>query len=171
MKCVFLRYVANQKGYKCYHPPSRKTLIFVDVSFFETIHCFTSSHVSSQGESKIRIGSSGLPYLSHLMYLTWDIFRTMEKQKSMLALIEERGSLYLKKANNFKSMRGRKISSWNSMTLTKVPLLILLVQVMYFLIWIYLLHIAKEFMIVLIIQLLIFSHMNNYPLLIKLFSS
>jgi hypothetical protein len=34
-KCVFLGYSSTQKGYKCYHPPSKKLLISRDVRFEE----------------------------------------------------------------------------------------------------------------------------------------
>ena len=47
-KCVFLGYSSTQKGYKCYHPPTKKYLISVDVTFNEDESYFTNSHV--QGE-------------------------------------------------------------------------------------------------------------------------
>ena len=34
-KCVFVGYSNTQKGYKCYHPPTRRFLISMDVTFQE----------------------------------------------------------------------------------------------------------------------------------------
>lgn len=33
--CVFLGYAANKKGYQCYHPPTQKMFITLDVFFHE----------------------------------------------------------------------------------------------------------------------------------------
>jgi len=39
-KCVFLGYSSTQKGYKCYHPPSKKLFISRDVRFEESSFYF-----------------------------------------------------------------------------------------------------------------------------------
>lgn len=39
-KCVFLGYAHNQKGYKCFDPISKKTLVSMDVTFFENTPFF-----------------------------------------------------------------------------------------------------------------------------------
>ncbi|XP_016168907.1 uncharacterized protein LOC107611507 [Arachis ipaensis] len=49
IKCVFIGYTSNKKGYKCYHPQSRKFYISKDVTFHESESFFPSSQL--QGES------------------------------------------------------------------------------------------------------------------------
>jgi len=34
-KCIFLGYFVTQKGYKCFHPPSKKLFVSRDVTFNE----------------------------------------------------------------------------------------------------------------------------------------
>jgi len=40
LQCIFLGYVPNQKGYKCYHLATRRQFVSMDVSFHETIPFF-----------------------------------------------------------------------------------------------------------------------------------
>ncbi|BBH03624.1 hypothetical protein Prudu_014548 [Prunus dulcis] len=53
LKCIFLGYSATQKGYKCYHPPSKKFFVTRDVTFHEDHAYFSllSSETSLQGEN------------------------------------------------------------------------------------------------------------------------
>ncbi|KAA0064303.1 Retrovirus-related Pol polyprotein from transposon TNT 1-94 [Cucumis melo var. makuwa] len=46
---VFVGYPIHQSGYKCFHPPSRKYFVTMDVTFCENRHYFPVSHL--QGES------------------------------------------------------------------------------------------------------------------------
>lgn len=36
IKCIFIGYASNKKGYHCNHPPSRRFLTSMDVTFDET---------------------------------------------------------------------------------------------------------------------------------------
>jgi len=48
IKCVFIGYASNKKGYKCYHPQSRKVYVSKDVTFHETKSFFPSSHLQRE---------------------------------------------------------------------------------------------------------------------------
>jgi hypothetical protein len=52
-KCIFLGYSTTQKGYKCYHPPSTKILVSMDVTFLEDQAYFSGGDLehSLQGEN------------------------------------------------------------------------------------------------------------------------
>ncbi|KAA0051110.1 reverse transcriptase [Cucumis melo var. makuwa] len=47
--CVFVEYPLHQRGYKCFHPPSRKYFVAMDITFCENRPYFPVSHL--QGES------------------------------------------------------------------------------------------------------------------------
>ena len=49
IRCIFLGYAPNKRGYKCYHPPSRKFFVSKDVTFHENVSYFTRPQ--SQGEN------------------------------------------------------------------------------------------------------------------------
>ncbi|KAJ7949695.1 Retrovirus-related Pol polyprotein from transposon TNT 1-94 [Quillaja saponaria] len=49
LKCIFIEYFATHKGYKCYHPPTRKTYVSMDLTFHESNAYFSSTPL--QGES------------------------------------------------------------------------------------------------------------------------
>lgn len=41
LKYVFLGYSNSRKGYKCFHPPSKKYCVFMDVQFSERVSYFS----------------------------------------------------------------------------------------------------------------------------------
>jgi len=56
VKCIFIGYASNKKGYRCYHPPSRKFFTSMDVTFDETKSFYESPQL--QGESSFEVESS-----------------------------------------------------------------------------------------------------------------
>ncbi|KAK2996779.1 hypothetical protein RJ639_025625 [Escallonia herrerae] len=54
LRCVFVGYAAHQKGYRCYHPPTRKMFITLDVVFHEDLMYF-STESELQGEHQKEI--------------------------------------------------------------------------------------------------------------------
>ncbi|KAK2365952.1 hypothetical protein QL285_079388 [Trifolium repens] len=49
IRCIFLGFAPNKRGYKCYHPPSRNFFVSKDVTFHENVSYFTRPQ--SQGEN------------------------------------------------------------------------------------------------------------------------
>jgi hypothetical protein len=45
LKCVFIGYYITQKGYKCYHPPSKRFLMSKDVTFYENQSFFNKTYL------------------------------------------------------------------------------------------------------------------------------
>ncbi|CAL9008167.1 unnamed protein product, partial [Prunus brigantina] len=52
LRCVFVGYATHQKGYRCYHPSTRRTYVTLDVTFLESELFFhdPSSNSTLQGE-------------------------------------------------------------------------------------------------------------------------
>ena len=51
LKCVFLGFSYTQKGYKCYHPSTKRFFVSADVSFVEHESYFTATYL--QGETSL----------------------------------------------------------------------------------------------------------------------
>ena len=49
IKCIFVGYSPTQKGYKCYHPATKKVFVSIDVTFVETESFFSQLYL--QGEN------------------------------------------------------------------------------------------------------------------------
>jgi len=72
IKCVFIGYAPNKKGYKCYHPQSHKVYVSKDVTFHETESFFPRSQL--QGVSIQEAENLELPHfpLLHDFFLRED---------------------------------------------------------------------------------------------------
>ncbi|CAL9004389.1 unnamed protein product, partial [Prunus brigantina] len=60
LRCVFIGYSSTQKGYKCYHPPTQKVHVTLDVTFYEEVPYYVSPSSPIQGERGSELESLGL---------------------------------------------------------------------------------------------------------------
>ncbi|KAI5345135.1 hypothetical protein L3X38_013012 [Prunus dulcis] len=60
LQCVFIGYSSTQKGHKCYHPPTQKVHVTLDVTFHEEVPYYVSPSSPIQGERGIELESPGL---------------------------------------------------------------------------------------------------------------
>ncbi|RDX81891.1 hypothetical protein CR513_37383, partial [Mucuna pruriens] len=67
VKCVFIGYPSNKKGFKCYHPPSCGFFVSMDVTFHETQSYFVCPPL--QGESYLEVES----VIESLLFSTQDV--------------------------------------------------------------------------------------------------
>lgn len=76
LKCVLLGYVANQRGYECYHPVSRRKFVCWDVTL--NFILFSLAKTSFQGEN---FGENlSVPFLLHVPYYFDDVSRKGESE-------------------------------------------------------------------------------------------
>jgi hypothetical protein len=54
LRCIFLGYGSNQKGYRCYNPKTKRTYITMDVTFLESETYFSTSICNSPLEREIQ---------------------------------------------------------------------------------------------------------------------
>ncbi|PON38314.1 hypothetical protein TorRG33x02_345400, partial [Trema orientale] len=52
--CVFVGYATHQKGYRCYHPPTRRLFITLDVVFHEDTLYFSKSEFQGEYQQEIQ---------------------------------------------------------------------------------------------------------------------
>ncbi|BBH03625.1 hypothetical protein Prudu_014550 [Prunus dulcis] len=60
LRCVFIGYSSTQKGYKCYHPPTQKVHVTLDVNFHEEVPYYVSPSSPIQEEKGSELESLGL---------------------------------------------------------------------------------------------------------------
>ena len=65
-KCIFLGYSPTQKGYKCYHPSSRKKFATMDVNFFKD-NPIIKRLIFRRRNWEQKIGPKIAPYLCHCL--------------------------------------------------------------------------------------------------------
>lgn len=58
IRYVFVGYASHQKGYRCYHPPSQKLYVTLDVVFYEHEMYYFVHASSIQGENKTKLQTS-----------------------------------------------------------------------------------------------------------------
>jgi len=46
--CVFIAYATHQKGYRCYHPPTQKIFVMLDMVFHEDSMYFSRSDLQRE---------------------------------------------------------------------------------------------------------------------------
>jgi hypothetical protein len=57
LRCVFVGYGLHQKGYRCFHPPTQKLYVTMDVKFHEHQMYFPATETTNQGEESFNIQS------------------------------------------------------------------------------------------------------------------
>ena len=62
IRCIFVGYLSTRKGYKCYHPPSKKIFVSTNVTFNESESYFATPYL--QG-GYFHQGRQGSGFLSH----------------------------------------------------------------------------------------------------------
>ncbi|CAL2252489.1 unnamed protein product [Prunus armeniaca] len=73
LRCVFIGYSSNQKSYKCYHPPTQKVHVTLDVTFHKEVPYYISQFSPIQGERMSELESLGLENLG--LELENDVFK------------------------------------------------------------------------------------------------
>ena len=63
LKCVFVGYGLHQKGYRCFHPTTRRIHVTMDVQFHELQMFYSATATATQGEQSMSI--EDLQWLSH----------------------------------------------------------------------------------------------------------
>ncbi|PON93868.1 hypothetical protein TorRG33x02_102580 [Trema orientale] len=70
LKCIFLGYSSNKKAFKCFHPPTQKYYVTMDVKFFENLVYYPTADL--QGEIRDR---------EDLMYVNLVFFQKLNTEK------------------------------------------------------------------------------------------
>lgn len=83
---MFIGYANDQKGRKCYHPPSRKVFVSMDVTFREDKTYFKISEVSLKGEDAFEKEETTLPWNLLLTVTLPDNEPTIVDMSSLLSM-------------------------------------------------------------------------------------
>ncbi|RDX88400.1 hypothetical protein CR513_30014, partial [Mucuna pruriens] len=62
VKCVFIGYPSNKKGFKCYHPPSRRFFVSMGVTFHETQSYFVCPPFQGENYLEVKLIIESLPF-------------------------------------------------------------------------------------------------------------
>ena len=68
LRCVFVGYASLQKGYHCYHPPSRKMYVTLDVVFHENDMYYIVPKSSIQGERQNELQTKSKSFFGPFEY-------------------------------------------------------------------------------------------------------
>ncbi|RVW89665.1 Retrovirus-related Pol polyprotein from transposon TNT 1-94 [Vitis vinifera] len=99
LQCVFVGYALHKKGYRCYHPPTRRMFMTMDVVFHEDSMYF-SSEFELQGE-----------YHKEIQTLDYDYHISKEDESGQSELVnQEAGEL---------DMSGQQF--WSKNVFTEIP--------------------------------------------------
>lgn len=82
LKCIFLGYSLNQKGYKCFHPFTRTKIVAKDITFQESVPFFSSKQSMVQGECVTSVDVDPLPVLAFLFYPLQRIVLNRERTRT-----------------------------------------------------------------------------------------
>ena len=80
LKYIFVGYALHQKGYRCYHPPTRRMFITMDVVFYEDTMYYSTSEF--QGE-----------YLDEIQTFEYNLMTDTEEIRVDVAEISDKGDL------------------------------------------------------------------------------
>ncbi|CAL2277083.1 unnamed protein product [Prunus armeniaca] len=100
LRCVFMGYSSTQKGYKCYHPPTQKVHVILDVTFHEEVPYYVSPSSPIQGERGRRKRPialnqvTGCPYMNMELVIKYATDKTASLELERLPISrDEAGAL------------------------------------------------------------------------------
>ncbi|KAI5340566.1 hypothetical protein L3X38_019840 [Prunus dulcis] len=105
LRYVFIGYSSTQKGHKCYHPPTQKVHVTLEVIFHEEVSYYVSPSSPIEGEKRSELESLRLRMKCLKILLSG--------RKRPVALKQVTGRLYLK-IKLVVSAKKRLIALWNS---------------------------------------------------------
>ena len=73
LRCVFVGYALHQKGYRCYHPHSRKLYVTFDVVFHENDMYYSESSLQGENRDEVQTLHHPLDNLDFKKVITWKL--------------------------------------------------------------------------------------------------